>query len=273
VNTVKDTSRFTLKPESINQIGKPIAAAGDSEKNNKMPMPAKDPAHQENVTPGFRQMLVKTVDDKGQVVPKVGISVGIWPKGPFKKSKLTYTTDEKGRATVLVPDPPRLFRMWTQKAGYVPLFAQWWPEHQPDGHLVPEEYTFSLPHGTEIGGVIVSDDGKPIEGATVEVALGNQIDQMGRRPVPSTWLAEATEPGNNACITDAKGYWQLGNVPAGDEIFVRIKVSHPNYAGDAEWGALQEEQAVPMKAFRDKTAKIKLHRGSQKPANPPAATQ
>jgi hypothetical protein len=206
-------------------------------------------------------MLVTTVDDHERAVPQVGIYVDIWPDDSYEPSKRSYTTDNEGQTTVLMPAPPRLFRMWTQKAGYVPLFAQWWPERQPDGHLVPLELTFSLPNGTEIGGVIVDDAGNPIEGAVVVVALGNQIDEMGRRPVPSMWLAEVPGPGKNPCLTDAEGRWRLNNVPAGDEVFVRTKVTHPNYISDARWGGMQEEQSVRMDAFRDKSAIIAMHRG------------
>jgi len=76
------------------------------------------------------------------------------------------------------------------------------------------------------------------------------------------WLAEAPGPGNNPCITDVEGRWTLNNVPAGDEIFIRVKLTHPKFVSDTRWGGLQEEQSVPMKAFRDKSATIAMHRGA-----------
>jgi hypothetical protein len=169
-------------------------------------------------------------------------------------------TDANGQVAVLVPDPPRLFRIWTQKEGYVPLFAQWWPEHQADGHKIPNEFTFPLPTGSEIGGVVKNDDGDPIEGAIVEVMLANRIDEMGRRPVPSMWLAEVPGPGKNPCVTDADGRWSLNNVPDGDDVHVRVKLTHPNYISETQWGGLQDEQSITMKSFRDHSATIVMHR-------------
>jgi len=262
VNEELNASRFELEPEGINRIGMPIATVPSPAKNDVTVRNVDGSAQAKENIPGFRNMDVKVVDSQGRAVPQAGIYVSIWPEGSYKKTKRNYTTDDKGQVTVLVPNPPRLFRMWTQKEGYVPLFAQWWPEHQPDGHLIPKEFTFALPSGTEVGGVIEDDDGNPIEGAIVEVALGNQIDEMGRRPIPSMWLAEAPGPGNNPCITDVEGRWTLNNVPAGDEIFIRVKLTHPKYISDTRWGGLQEEQSIPMKAFRDKSATIAMHRGA-----------
>ncbi len=262
VNDVLNSSRFEMEPEGINRIGKPIAPVAIPAKNNKTAQDTNESAKAKGDTPGFRNMDVKVVDSQGQAVPQTSIYVNIWPEGNYKTSKRNYTTDDEGQVTVLVPNPSRLFRMWTQKEGYVPLFAQWWPEHQPDGHLIPKEFIFTLPSGTEVGGVIEDDAGNPIEGTIVEVALGNQIDERSRRPIPSMWLAEVPGPGNNPCITDVDGRWTLNNVPAGDEIFIRVKLTHPKYISDTRWGGLQEEQSVPMKAFRDKSATIAMQQGT-----------
>jgi len=261
VNEELETSRFELPHENIDNIGEPVVAPAEPTAGSGKRPASDEAAYKQNAAPGFRKMLIKTVDEQESPVPGVRIFVNIWPDGPYKDSKRNYTADEQGRVSVLVPSPPRLFRIWTQKEGYVPLFAQWWPEHQPDGSQIPEEFTFSLPRGTEIGGAIVDDDGAPIEGAVVEVALGNRVDEMGRRPVPSMWLSEVPGPGNNSRITDMSGRWSLDNVPAGEEIFVRVKVTHPDYISDTRWGGLQEEQAITMTAFRDKSATIAMHRG------------
>jgi beta-lactamase regulating signal transducer with metallopeptidase domain len=259
VNDNIDPSRFSLPPESLSSIGQPIIAPAtsppDGTKQSYRPSP------ENSAKAGFRTMLIKTIDDQGRPVPNVGIYVNASPLDTGRPGNATYTTDDRGEAFVQLPAPHRLVRMWTQKAGYVPLFTQWWPEHQPDGHLIPNEYTLTLPTGTEIGGVIKNDEGEPIEGAIVEVALGNMLDEMNRRPVPSMWLAENSRPGENPCITDAEGRWSLDNVPPGGEVFVRVKITHPHYVSDTQWGALQEEQAVRMPGLRDKSATLVMHRG------------
>ena len=210
---------------------------------------------------GFKKMVVRTVDADGTPVPKTRVYVAIWPGGSFKVSKTDYWTDENGLTTVLMPEPPRLVRLWTQKENYVPLFTQWWPDRQPDGHLIPDEFEFELPAGTTIGGAIHDDDGKPISNAIVEVMLATRFDQRGRKPRASTWLAEVPGPGKNPCITDAAGRWKLNNVPAGDKIQVRVKLTHPNYINDTTWGGLQQEQGVTMDELRAESATIVMHSG------------
>jgi beta-lactamase regulating signal transducer with metallopeptidase domain len=260
LNEELDSSRFALPSETIDNLGAPIVAAAKSGEGER---PSSDAAtNKEDAATGFREMLVKTVDEGGSPVSGVRIFANILPDGPNAPSKRNYKSDDEGQVSVLVPSRPQLVRIWTQKEGFVPLFAQWWPEHQPDGGQLPKEFTFSLPAGTEIGGLVVDDDGSPIKDAIVEVALGNRVDEIGKRPVPSMWLAEVPGPGSNPCMTGVDGRWTLDNVPAGDEIFVRVKLTHPDYVNDKRWGGLQEEQAVSMKAFREKSAKIRMHGGA-----------
>lgn len=240
-----------------------VSGAGSSE-NPPEPAPLTDKA---TAPAGFRHMTARTVDDAGKPVANTRVYVCIWPDedNKYKTSKENYFTDAEGNARVLVPDPPRLFRVWTQQDGYVPLFAQWWPEEQPDGDQIPEEFTFSLPNGTAIGGTVVDDTGKPIEGATVEVQLvvdyANGDPARLKRPVASIWLSEAPGPGENPCVTDIQGRWNLNNVPAGDDVKVRVKLTHADYINDTTWGGLQAEQQVGMESLRNATTKIVMHSG------------
>ena len=49
------------------------------------------------------------------------------------------------------------------KQGYVPLFAHWEQEElQADKNAIPKQFTFHLPKGTTIGGVVKDEDGGPI---------------------------------------------------------------------------------------------------------------
>ncbi|WP_425398521.1 M56 family metallopeptidase [Aeoliella sp.] len=256
VNAALDPDRLTLAPQSVDSIGEPI-----TEKKPAATPDTKERTDAEDSPEGFRPMIVRTVDSDGKPVAGTNIFVNVWPAGKFKTLKQDYTTGEDGSVSVLVPDPPRLFRVWTKKQGYVPLFAQWWPEHQADGDQIPDEFTFKLPTGTQVGGTIQNDKGEPIEGVTVEVMLANQVDEMGRRPVPSIWLAEVPGPGNNPCTTNAEGKWSIDNVPEGDDIRVRLKLTHPDYISDYQWGELQSEQGVGMESLRDKSAVLVMQRG------------
>ncbi len=80
-----------------------------------------------------------------------------------------YLTDAGGNAAVDLSGTSVDLRLWVTKAGFVPLHAMWAKQFQSDGDLIPEEFTFQLEHGTEIGGVVVDKEGEPTKGVKVEV--------------------------------------------------------------------------------------------------------
>ena len=81
---------------------------------------------------------------------------------------------------------------------------------------------------------------------------------VSSRAVFDAWLSE----GESAVTTDSEGRWKLDNVPPGDDVDVRIKLSHRDYIDDRDWGQLQKEQHVTTKALRAQTAVIVMHRGT-----------
>ena len=210
---------------------------------------------------GFKWMRVRTVDEAGKPVAGTRVSVSIWPDKTHEKCNQSFSSDKDGWTKILAPDPPRLFRVWTAKSDYVPLFAQWWPEHQADGADIPDTYKFTLPPGRQLGGIVTDADGQPIEGAYVEVMLKTEPEGNPPRLVPSIWLSEREPPGLNAARTDAQGRWSIDTVPTTPGTEVRIKLSHPDYVNDNTWGGLQSEQSVTMKSLFDKTAKVQMSRG------------
>ena len=137
----------------------------------------------------------------------------------------------------------------------MPLFAHWEEQDNPETSL-PREFTFRLKRGTVIGGIVQNESGKPIKGATLEVQLKGGGERDGRAG-PDGWLAE----GKDLPTTDAEGRWTLDNVPAGENVAVLLKLGHPDYIADADWGTMQQEQGVDMKSLRARTATIKMRGG------------
>ncbi|MEZ6077337.1 MAG: carboxypeptidase-like regulatory domain-containing protein [Pirellulaceae bacterium] len=113
-------------------------------------------------------------------------------------------------------------RLWVTLDGYVPLHAMWAKKFHSDGDQIPDQFTFTMQSGTEIGGMVVDEAGAPIAGAIVEVqepavgglAFGVGRDQLGIRPVRNHYLAE----GETALITDVNGRWTLRNVPSDSQL-------------------------------------------------------
>ena len=81
---------------------------------------------------------------------------------------------------------------------------------------------------------------------------------VSSRAVFDAWLSE----GESAVSTDSLGRWKLDNVPPGDDVDVRIKLSHRDYINDHDWGQLQKDQHVTTKVLRAQTAVIAMHRGT-----------
>ena len=204
-------------------------------------------------------MRIHVIDPDGGPVAKAWIYRSVWTDEKFDANR-EYTTDDAGSVDVELPKSLTILRIWANSNGYVPLFAQWWPQHQDHGFPIPKEFTFRLAKGSVIGGAVRNNDGEPIAGAKVEVELVDRDGDIYRdeRPVVDMTLAY----GGAARTTDADGLWTLDNVPADDGTQVELKVSHPDYIDDRELSETQRRPDVTMTELRAKTAVIVMHRGS-----------
>lgn len=205
-----------------------------------------------------RIVTVVVVDGDDRPIPQADIHVGLWAKDPAKGNS-DYVCDDKGQASIELPYSYDLLRIWATKDGHVPMFAQWWPKYQADGHKLPAEYTFRLEKGTEIGGFIKNEDGEPIAGAKVEVMVSQPPNpqQLMTRLSVSTWLAE----GDGGRITDDRGYWSLDTIPNDDKFRIQVKTSHPDYLDDQVWAAAQKDQGIDNASLRKKDGTITMSRG------------
>jgi beta-lactamase regulating signal transducer with metallopeptidase domain/uncharacterized GH25 family protein len=206
-----------------------------------------------------RWMQIQVLSTDGNPIPGAEIHAGVWTEDPFQHNR-DYRCDDQGQTTVELPPTLSILRLWANKTNFVGLFANW-SEDQDNRRpiLLPAEFIFRLDAGTFISGYVFDDDGKPIAGVKVEVELVLPPDaDETQRPSLDNWLAYGTD----ARTTDERGWWILDNVPAGDNVEVAVRLSHPDYRSDYEWGGLQKEQKVTMKSLRDGTGKIVMHRGT-----------
>jgi thiol-disulfide isomerase/thioredoxin/uncharacterized GH25 family protein len=210
-------------------------------------------------TPTKGSLTIRVTSATGKKLAKAELQVSIWTKEKGFKANRNYRCDEDGQTVVQLPASLEIVRVWARKPGFAPMFGQLWPQGNGDGPPLPEEFTFKLRRGTTIGGVVQNEDSKPIEGARVEVQYESGGNAFGA-PKPTrydTWLAN----GDDAQVTDSDGKWSLDNVPPGDRIIVKIKISHQDYTSDTKWGGLQEAQNVTIEQLRNKTATIVMRRG------------
>ena len=201
-------------------------------------------------------MCITVVDDDGQPIPGAKLHVNSLPN-----PNRNYVCDAQGQTNIVIPTVLHDLRVWASSDGRVPLYAQWWPEKQEDGHLIPEAFTLHMTKGTVIGGVVKDPQGRPVAGVHVEVRYDEKGDfqaVMARRPRISDWLAL----GDTAKITDAEGRWTLDNVPVGEDVSLSLKLTHPDFISDMSWGDLQRKQHVSVQALRAQTATIVIERGT-----------
>jgi len=199
-------------------------------------------------------MRIKVLGPEGKPLEKAKVEVSVWTKDPFQHNR-HYVCDAEGRVTVELPQTIDILRLWFKYPKHVPLFAHW--ERAETGEI-PGDYEVRLKKGTVIGGVVTNEDGKPIEGVVVQVALATN-NSLEQREIlrPDKWLAL----GIDARVTNGEGRWKLENVPPGDDVSVDLMLSHRQYASDYEWGNSQKKQQVTMESLRDQTATIVMHGG------------
>jgi hypothetical protein len=260
--TIASATRFSAagseagRLPQVNSLATPPAAtqAPPAAAPSSHDVAKKTPADAKPARAGKRSILIHTVGPDGRPMSGVEVLRSIWTRKPIKDANRDMVTDDRGQVRFELPEGMCIIRFWARAKGYVPLFAGWEEKDDPERSL-PGEYTFRLKPGTVIGGIIRSQDGRPIQGAKVEVELTRGGERDGRSG-PDTWLAE----GSGTPITDAEGRWTLGNVPPGDDVQVKLKFSHPDYISDLN-GTLQEEQGVGMAALRARTATITMRGG------------
>jgi beta-lactamase regulating signal transducer with metallopeptidase domain/thiol-disulfide isomerase/thioredoxin/protocatechuate 3,4-dioxygenase beta subunit len=235
-----------------------IAAAEKSGQTLATSSPLKAAAEPKHDDPPQRTMRVRVLGPDGRPMVGVRIHRSVWTRKPGARGNLDVVTDEGGEVTLEVPETLYIWRLWARaQGGYVPLFAHWEMAENPEQNL-PAEFTFRLDRGTTIGGTVRDPDGKPIKGVAVEVMLsrGPEGDGEGHTG-PDMWLAE----GGVAARTDAEGRWKLDNVPPGLNLDLKLRLTHPDYVSDTEWGTLQDQQDVGLKELRTRKATITMRGG------------
>jgi hypothetical protein len=77
------------------------------------------------------------------------------------------------------------------------------------------------------------------------------------RLVDDMWLAL----GSGARKSDAQGRWTLDNVPPGQEGRVLLKLSHPDYISDFNWGGMQRIEHISVDSLRRREATLVMAKG------------
>lgn len=249
------TTSVAAKTQPINDSGKTASA-------DKAPAKEGELGDQEAPT---REMRVRVLGIDEEPLSGATVFANVTLADPVRINNREYKCDAKGEVILKLPiEPIDMLRLWADREGRVGWHAHWWPKYQTDGQLIPDDYTFRLEKGTVIGGIVHNEAGQPIEGAKVSVSLVQPLaSDFKVRTFRSIYLAELDDRHDTRRTTDAAGRWSLEKVPAGDDVEVLLKISHPNYLGDEEWGGLQKAQRITMKSLRERTGTVVMRRSPQ----------
>ena len=196
------------------------------------------------VGPDGKPVPHASVEIRGSVKPaadwiEVGKFVKPGPYGTFCE------TDDAGRFVLKLPKPPKHFSVSIKRPGFGPYWAAWDSSSHPQP--VPATFTAKLDAAWTVGGVVVDEDGAPVEGATVYVSI-----EYKKRSGDSHQLGVGGGP-----KTDADGRWTFPFVPVSKrEAYVSI--NHPDYAPNHRRLARAESDVKPGD---QPTARIMLKRG------------
>ncbi len=185
---------------------------------------------------------VKVLDENGKPMKDVEIEIQFNgdDRGSFK-----VKTDENGVASVKELEKKKntgFVGYQIRHNGYVFRIADWQRGYGA-WNTIPKEHVFTMEKGTVVGGIVVDENNKPIQGASVECQY--------YAPDREHHLYSA---GN--AKTDADGKWSVNRAPASMHKF-RLDVKHPDYVQSELTGTYP-----PYPQMLDKTAVVMLRKGA-----------
>ena len=133
-----------------------------------------------------------------------------------------YATDDKGFYQINFGESkPSYLSILASKAGHVPMMFAW---RDKMIEKLEDEFSFYLPRGKKIGGVIENEKGEPI--ASAKVVIFRNDDESREHP----WIRIDDDTIN----TDPNGRWVCDIFPEKPHSF-SVKLRHPDYVNTRTW--------------------------------------
>lgn len=215
-------------------------AQGPDQPADKPSPPKGEP--QAALAPATRRFEVLIVGPDDKPVPKAEVELRLIPgqktwtfhRGQFVKAGRYGTfaqADETGRLAVDLPARgTQYFNVDVTTPGFGPFWAGWDVADRSDE--IPDQYTIHLDAGARVGGVVVDEEGRPVEGVSVHPHI-----EFKKRDEDQSQLSIG-----DRVKTDADGRWTYESVPANLDS-VGITLDHPQYLSESR-------VTLPLKEFR-----------------------
>jgi hypothetical protein len=184
-----------------------------------------------------------------------------------------WVTDEHGVASIRVGEVPTetpqqntWYTLSVRHPGYAPHGASWAVEKGDARSNLPAEFPIRLERGTNIGGVVQEETGRPLSGIRVSV-WGTRYGWEGVRVPHQTYSQYwSAGPGLPEVVTDATGRWQATDVPRDlENIFVELSRSNaPSQTFSTRKdtvGIPGQAQPIELADLRSGSAKFVLNSG------------
>lgn len=182
-----------------------------------------------------RRMVVRIIDEAGRPIPGAKLNVRI------VNDRTDHETDRSGTVAVELPGKdPSLFVLRADAPDYVPMRATW--RNRAESGIkdpLPAGFTFQMEKGTAIGGVILDEAGKPVDGARVALSIGGE-STPDQRAAPSIY--------DHVVTTDTEGKWKCRIAPSKltrPSLYVR----HPDYVSDTGYSSVPENHVSRLRAM------------------------
>ena len=136
---------------------------------------------------------------------------------------------------------PAFMRIKIEAEGFVGLWKNWQTERRVKmtETVLPETVDAALIRAEPIAGIVVDEEGKPIEGVETEIRIPTHRKDgfsLSIRDIKRT--------------TDAEGRWQFDEAPAGlDESAVELHLRHPEFISVYDWNGNKKDRP----SFRKRT--------------------
>lgn len=185
-------------------------------------------------------MLDFEVIHKETKQPMSGVELSISVDNSTRKD----ITNEEGRCRIIFDKEEASYvGIRVRKEGFVPVDLRWYDVIIRTG--IPKKYTLEIEQGTSIGGFILNEKGRPIEGATVYLLV------HGTDETKSIAINDQKE------TTDINGQWRCDIVPSEIED-ISIRLAHPDYISDEMYGV---PPTPPIEELRNRTAIMVMKKG------------
>ncbi len=208
---------------------------------------------------GLQHLEVRLVSRSSkQPIVGAAVEVSILRDGTRQEQK--GPTDAQGSCKFDLPQGVAIVTIFAGKDGFVPIADSW-----PQGELrqvLPATWLRQLEPGSPIGGFVRDEEGRPVAGALVEVALDRRktvepdidLPQGDNRSIYAGFPSIAVK-------TDENGRWRCSALPEDAEQTTRLwfYVSHPDHVSDSRGYS----RRLTLKTARAMTEAFMLRSGVQ----------